>query len=466
MSSIADGNIALHIEEVGQDEVGRTLSACKRTLDNLNKMVSKIFTGAADISQYAEDLSNIAKQISDIGNALERVTRCIELSAQQVHEVTMQTSRNILGVRKGTELTLEEASHNLSAMEGMVGQTAAFQTRMQDTMQRSQELLHSVGLIREIADAIGNISRQTEDLAHRSAIQTQRSTTLAEVALTSAERGRATVGNMTGRIAEISASSRQISDIVGVIDAISFQTNILALNAAVEASRAGEAGRGFAVVASEVRALAKRSADSAKEIRELIMGTVSQIEESDRLARIAEQGMQEIATAVASLSAIIYEPEGQQSSLTIAESTVNSSTETFAQVSERVGNLALQTRDASERIRGLTGEIGIAATATAEAMQFSCTESERNAEALVGVSYGVKNALNNAQHMQSLISQIEQQIAQQEKVAQGIAQNVRELALVTTDSINQAAALHNQAAQTSASAIALETVVRQFKLRA
>nr|WP_316642808.1 methyl-accepting chemotaxis protein [uncultured Roseateles sp.] len=101
---------------------------------------------------------------------------------------------------------------------------------------------------------------------------------LAMAASRVAVEGGAAVGEVVGTMREISESSKKISDIIGVIDGIAFQTNILALNAAVEAARAGEQGRGFAVVASEVRALAGRSAEAAKEIKSLINASVERVE--------------------------------------------------------------------------------------------------------------------------------------------------------------------------------------------
>ncbi|WP_282860569.1 methyl-accepting chemotaxis protein, partial [Pseudoclavibacter helvolus] len=89
--------------------------------------------------------------------------------------------------------------------------------------------------------------------------------------------GGSVVGQVVTTMGAIETSSRQIAEIISVIDGIAFQTNILALNAAVEAARAGEQGRGFAVVASEVRTLAQRSAAAAKEIKALIEASVEQV---------------------------------------------------------------------------------------------------------------------------------------------------------------------------------------------
>jgi aerotaxis receptor len=113
-----------------------------------------------------------------------------------------------------------------------------------------------------------------------------------------AAKGGRVVGQVVDTMASIKDSSRKISDIIGVIDGIAFQTNILALNAAVEAARAGEQGRGFAVVASEVRNLAQRSAGAAKEIKALIEDSVDKVEAGDKLVGETGEAMDDIVTSV------------------------------------------------------------------------------------------------------------------------------------------------------------------------
>ena len=104
---------------------------------------------------------------------------------------------------------------------------------------------------------------------------------------------------------QIKSSSRKIVEIIGVIDGISFQTNILALNAAVEAARAGEQGRGFAVVAAEVRTLAQRSAAAAKEIKTLIADSVSIIDAGSASVNDAGSSMGDIVASVQQVNDII-----------------------------------------------------------------------------------------------------------------------------------------------------------------
>ncbi|HTH62567.1 MAG TPA: methyl-accepting chemotaxis protein [Paraburkholderia sp.] len=133
--------------------------------------------------------------------------------------------------------------------------------------------------------------RNTADNSHEA-------NALADTALDATARGSGVVNDVVGRMQGIAHSSDRIAEIIGVIDGIAFQTNILALNAAVEAARAGEQGRGFAVVAGEVRALAQRSAQSAKEIKTLISESVDQIRGGSELVVQAGSAMQEVTQSI------------------------------------------------------------------------------------------------------------------------------------------------------------------------
>ncbi len=201
-----------------------------------------------------------------------------------------------------------------------------------------QRYLHLLLQVRQAADSISTASEEiatgNHDLSHRteqtasnlqqtaqnmeeitatvrqSADAAQHAAQMANAAASVATRGGHAVGEVVSTMQNIHASSRQIADIVGVIDGIAFQTNILALNAAVEAARAGEQGRGFAVVASEVRNLSGRSAQAAKEIKTLIDTSVGKVESGTQLVQHAGSTMQEIVDSVHRMEDTIGEISG------------------------------------------------------------------------------------------------------------------------------------------------------------
>jgi methyl-accepting chemotaxis protein len=197
-------------------------------------------------------------------------------------------------------------------------------------IRRLQETIQAfAGSTREVANAAGEIATATNDLSQRVEQQAaglaQTSASMEEIsatvktnaenakqanALTSstqtvADRGGQVVAEAVTAMSRIEESSRQISDIIGVIDEIARQTNLLALNAAVEAARAGDAGRGFAVVASEVRSLAQRSSEAAKNITDLIAKSSDRVQEGVGLVNRAGTALSDIVESIKRVADIV-----------------------------------------------------------------------------------------------------------------------------------------------------------------
>ena len=189
-------------------------------------------------------------------------------------------------VRSGVESVSTASSEIANGNHDLSARTEQTASNLQQTAASMEELTSTVN---QSADT----ARQANQLA----------ATAAQVAA----RGGEVVGQVVASMQHITDSSRKISDIIGTIDGIAFQTNILALNAAVEAARAGEQGRGFAVVASEVRSLAQRSADAAKEIKTLINMSVETVESGSKQVEQAGQTMGEIVSSVKRVSDLIGE---------------------------------------------------------------------------------------------------------------------------------------------------------------
>jgi methyl-accepting chemotaxis protein len=203
-----------------------------------------------------------------------------------MHEMQNRLQRTIGEIRRSAE-SIASATQQIAAGNGDLSQRTEQQAAsLQETAASMEELTATV---KQNADN----ARQASGLAHNAS----------EIAT----RGNDVVSRVIGTMGEINDSSRQIADIIGVIEGIAFQTNILALNAAVEAARAGEQGRGFAVVAGEVRSLAQRSGTAAKEIKQLISASVERVHNGSTLVQQAGTTMGEILQAVQRVTDIMGE---------------------------------------------------------------------------------------------------------------------------------------------------------------
>ncbi|MCB8889186.1 methyl-accepting chemotaxis protein [Vreelandella malpeensis] len=306
----------------------------------------------------------------------------VAFAARRALAPIKHTARAMADIAQGKgDLTRRLEAKSQDEIGDLANGFNAFVERMQNTLvevrQSAQTVLIGAG---DIADGTHELSSRTEQSAanlqetsasmeeihstvsHTSHASDQASG-LAFEASSASQRGNESMTQMQAKMQAITDSSNKISEIIGMIDSIAFQTNILALNASVEAARAGEQGRGFAVVASEVRTLASRSASAAQEIRALIDVSVDHTQQGNQIVSTAAQQMAEIHRSITQVTDVIGEIAAgareqtagiEQVNTAIAE--MDTMTQQNASMVSQSATLAAAMRENAERLDQLMSE--------------------------------------------------------------------------------------------------------------
>jgi methyl-accepting chemotaxis protein len=336
------------------------IQASYNPLLDLNGKPFKVVKFAADITQVEHDRK---------AAEAERAAK----AAEQAH-VVEKLAGGLKSLSEG-DLTASIAQPFAGDYEQLRNDFNAAINRLLETM---QTVLTSTSGIStgagEISQAADDLSRRTEQQAasleetaaaleeitatvKKTAQNAKEASSIVTTAKTAAEEGGRVVETAITAMGQIEQSSKQITDIIGVIDEIAFQTNLLALNAGVEAARAGDAGKGFAVVASEVRALAQRSSEAAREIKSLIKASSEHVGSGVKLVGESGQALKRIVDQVIEINSLVSEmaQAAQQQSTGIQE--VNTAVTQMDQVTQQNAAMVEQSTAAARSLASETTEL-------------------------------------------------------------------------------------------------------------
>ncbi len=255
---------------------------------------------------------------------------------QALHDMNQNLQRMVGKVRMSSDSIVTGATQVAAGSMDLSQRTEAQAANLEQTAASLEELTSTV-------TQTSDTSRQANQLAHQ--------------ASQAAMRGGEVVGKVVQTMSDITHSSHKMSEIIGVIDGIAFQTNILALNAAVEAARAGEAGRGFAVVAGEVRSLAQRSAEAAREIKALIQGSIGNVEAGSELVAQAGQSMEDIVSQVSRVTDLINEMSSATQEQTGGIQQINTAVSQMDQMTQQNAALVEESSAAAASLQSQATEL-------------------------------------------------------------------------------------------------------------
>jgi methyl-accepting chemotaxis protein len=266
------------------------------------------FTQRVDLNGKTGLVLNIGGAINslceNVGKALDDMIAMLNALAEGdlTRRITAQYQGNFAVLKENANKTAERISATVSdikaAAREVTNASLEISTSTTDLSQRTEEQAAS---LEETSASMEEIAATVKKNAESAQQANQAATGTREIA----GRGGEVVAQAVSAMSRIEESSRNISDIIGVIDEIARQTNLLALNAAVEAARAGDAGRGFAVVASEVRSLAQRSSQAAKDIKDLITSSSGQVKEGVELVNRAGAALSEINESIKQVAEVV-----------------------------------------------------------------------------------------------------------------------------------------------------------------